>query len=53
MPRRARLDAPGALHHVIARGIERRRIFSDDADRQDFLESLGRILPATRTLCYA
>ncbi len=23
MPRQARLDAPGALHHVMARGIER------------------------------
>ncbi|MEW6512342.1 MAG: transposase, partial [Bacteroidota bacterium] len=27
MPRQARLDAPGTLHHVIARGIERRKIF--------------------------
>jgi hypothetical protein len=25
MPRRARLDAPGTLHHVMVRGIERRR----------------------------
>ena len=24
MPRKARVDAPGALHHIIARGIERR-----------------------------
>jgi len=34
MPRKARIDAPGALHHIIVRGIERRRIFSDDQDRQ-------------------
>ena len=27
MPRRARIDAPGALHHIIVRGIERRKIF--------------------------
>jgi len=27
MPRKARLDAPGALHHIIFRGIERREIF--------------------------
>jgi hypothetical protein len=27
MPRKARIDAPGALHHVMARGIERRIIF--------------------------
>jgi hypothetical protein len=39
MPRQARIDAPGALHHVIARGIERDKIFRDDQDR-DF-SSLG------------
>ena len=30
MPRLARLDAPGVLHHVIIRGIERRNIFKDN-----------------------
>ena len=33
MPRLARLDAPGVLHHVIIRGIERRNIFEDNKDR--------------------
>ena len=33
MPRRARLDIPGTLHHVMVRGIERRRIVDDVADR--------------------
>ena len=32
MPRPARLDAPGALHHIIVRGIELYKIFKDDAD---------------------
>ena len=32
MPRLARLDAPGVLHHVIIRGIERRKIFKDNED---------------------
>ena len=41
MPRKARTDAPGALHHIIVREIERRRIFSDDQDRDNFLERLG------------
>lgn len=27
MPRKARLDAPGTLHHVIGRGIEGTKIF--------------------------
>jgi len=33
MPRKGRIDAPGALHHVIIRGIERRKIFLSDDDR--------------------
>jgi len=32
MPRQSRIDAPGALHHVIFRGIERKAIFKYDAD---------------------
>lgn len=53
MPRQARIDAPGALHHVIARGIERCKIFSDNADREDFLRRLGKLLHETVTRCYA
>ena len=53
MPRRARIDAPGALHHVICRGIERRTIFWEDSDRDDFLKRLETILSETQTPCYA
>ncbi len=53
MPRKARIDAPGALHHIICRGIERRRIFDDDADRDNFLERLGIILKEKSTSCYS
>lgn len=53
MPRKARIDAPGALHHIIVRGIERRKIFKDNADRQSFIERLGHILSDNQTPCYA
>lgn len=53
MPRKSRIDAPGALHHIIVRGIERRRIFEADADRNNFLCRLGDILTETETACYA
>ncbi len=53
MPRKARIDAPGALHHIIVRGIERRRIFSDDQDRDNFVERLGNIVTQTQTFCFA
>ena len=53
MPRQSRIDAPGALHHIICRGIERGLIFEDDADRDNFIERLGAILSETKTPCYA
>ena len=53
MPRIARLDTPGLLHHVMIRGIERRKIFNDDKDRENFIERLSILLPETKTQCYA
>jgi len=53
MPRQARIDAPGALHHVIIRGIERRAIFKDNQDKDNFVNRLGNILLDTSTPCYA
>jgi len=53
MPRQARIDAPGAVHHIIARGIERGKIFRDDQDRDDFITRLGDLIAETRTKCFA
>ena len=53
MPRKARIDAPGALHHIMCRGIERRKIFRDNADRHNFVERFGRLVSETKTACYA
>jgi len=44
MPRQARLDAPGTLHHVIGRGIEPREIFVHDIDHNDFIARLTLLL---------
>jgi putative transposase len=43
MPRLARLDAPGVLHHVMGRGIERKKIFLNDTDRDDFIGRLSAL----------
>lgn len=53
MPRQARIDAPGAVHHIMARGIERRKIFFDDQDRDAFIRRLGGLINETRTQCFA
>ena len=44
MPRHGRLHIPGGCYHVMGRGLERRRIFYADADKQDFLDRLGETL---------
>lgn len=42
MPRQARLDAPGTLHHIMIRGIEKQKIVDDRKDRQDFIDYMGQ-----------
>ena len=53
MPRKSRIDAAGALHHIIARGIDRSKIFQDPTDKRNFLKRLAEILKGTETHCYA
>jgi REP-associated tyrosine transposase len=53
MPRKARIDAPGALHHIIARGIARKKVFDDDIDRDFFLERLAMVVRESQTQCFA
>ena len=53
MPRQARLDAPGTLHHVIGRGLEGVSVFSTTEDREDFLQRLGRLSEARVWRVYA
>lgn len=53
MPRQARLDFPGTLHHAICRGIEKRKIVTDDRDRDNFVERMGQAAKETGTVIYA
>jgi len=41
------------LHHIIIRGIERRKIFRNDEDKDNFIDRLSNLLPQTQTACYA
>jgi len=53
MPRQPRLDAPGSLHHVMGRGIERTKIFRNKTDREDFIGRLGGLCEKGALLVYA
>ena len=46
IPRGPRLDAPGVLHHVMVRGLDRQAIFRDEADRRDFVGRLAALAEA-------
>ena len=53
MPRGPRIDYPGLLHHVMVRGIERKKIFNEDEDYQDFLERISKALNGSGAVIYA
>src|SRR4029450_4907372 len=53
MPRGPRLDAPGVLHHIMARGIERQLLFRDDTDRDDFVRRLAALAETAAWSVYA
>ena len=41
MPRTARLDTPGTLHHIIVRGFEQRKLVDDNRDQDNFVFRMG------------
>lgn len=53
MPRLARIDAAGILHHVIVRGIEKKPVFKDRDDKEDLIDRLSCLVVETRHAVYA
>ena len=53
MPRPTRLQYPGALYHVTARGVQQDAIFLDDDDRRALLKYVARALEEGRARAFA
>lgn len=53
MPRQPRLDTPGALHHVMGRGIDAIQIFGEKDDCTDFLDRLKNLCESKAMSVYA
>ncbi len=53
MPRQSRINIPGSLHHIMARGINGQDIFHDKKDFERFLERLEILLLKSDHICYA
>ena len=47
MPRKLRLEYPGAMYHVMSRGDQREDIFLGDVDRHDFIKTLAEACQKT------
>jgi len=47
MPRKLRVEFPGAIYHVMSRGDRRENIYVNDVDRQDFLKTLAEACQKT------
>jgi putative transposase len=53
MPRHARLDAPGTLHHIIGGGIAGTKIFETGKDREDLLRRVAGLCETGAMAVYA
>jgi REP element-mobilizing transposase RayT len=53
MARPLRVEYPGAVYHVTSRGNARKKIFSDDQDREIFLSILGAVVKRYNWACHA
>jgi putative transposase len=53
MARPLRIEYPGALYHVTARGNARQDIFRDDHDRREMLDLLKEVITDRNWICHA
>ena len=52
MARKLRIHFEGAIYHVTIRGVGRRELFDDEADRERFLEQLQDAVETDRVRLY-
>ncbi len=43
LPRKLRLQYPGAMYHAMSRGDRREKVFLDDVDRHDLIKTLAEV----------
>jgi putative transposase len=53
MPRKPRQEVAGGIHHVFARGNDKRDIYVDDVDRRTYLAILRQVVRWKRWRCLA
>ncbi len=53
MSRPLRIEYPGAVYHITSRGNEKKPVFKDDQDRDNFLNTLQHVNKRYNWICHA
>ena len=53
MSRPLRIEYPGAVYHITSRGNEKKPVFKDDQDRENFLNTLQHVNKRYNWICHA
>ena len=53
MARPLRIEYPGAVYHITSRGNEKKPVYKNDQDREDFLSTLNQVNKRYHWLCHA
>lgn len=53
MARPLRIQYPGAVYHITSRGNEKKSVFKDDQDRENFLITLQKVNKRYNWICHA
>ena len=53
MARPLRIEYPGAVYHITSRGNEKKPVYRDDRDRDNFLTTLDKVNKRYNWLCHA
>ncbi len=53
MTRPLRIEYPGAVYHITSRGNEKKPVFKDDQDRENFLNTLQHVNKRYNWMCHA
>ena len=53
MSRPLRIEYPGAVYHITSRGNEKKPVFKDDTDRQNFLNTIQHVKKRYNWICHA
>ena len=53
MTRPLRIEYPGAVYHITSSGNDKKLVFKEEQDREDFLNTLAHVTKRYHWICHA